>query len=52
LLAVGYLDPASPKKLMARLRLLVQRAAPTPSEVHILRGVARAVLRALQQRNG
>ncbi|TSE19053.1 tRNA (cytidine/uridine-2'-O-)-methyltransferase TrmJ [Tepidimonas alkaliphilus] len=44
LLAVGYLDPASPKKLMARLRLLVQRAAPTASEVHILRGVARAIL--------
>lgn len=52
LLAVGYLDPASPKKLMARLRLLVQRAAPTASEVHILRGVARAVIAAARRRSG
>lgn len=44
LVAVGYLDPAAPKKLMPRLRLLFQRAAPTASEVHILRGVARAMI--------
>jgi len=44
LVAVGFLDPAAPKKLMPRLRLLFQRAAPTPSEVHILRGVARAMI--------
>lgn len=52
LLAVGYLDPASPKKLMARLRLLLQRARPTDAEVHILRGVARAVIEATRRRNG
>ena len=46
LVAVGYLDPAAPKKLMPRLRLLFQRAAPTASEVHILRGVARAMIAA------
>ena len=39
---IGYLDPAAPKKLMPRLRRLVQRAAPTDEEVHILRGIARA----------
>ncbi|MDW8336272.1 MAG: RNA methyltransferase [Tepidimonas sp.] len=52
LLAVGYLDAASPKKLMARLRLLVQRAAPTATEVHILRGVARAVIEAARRHSG
>lgn len=46
LVAVGFLDPAAPKKLMPRLRLLFQRAEPTPSEVHILRGVARAMIAA------
>lgn len=40
---VGFLDPASPKKLMVRLLRLVQRAEPTAVEVHILRGIARAV---------
>jgi tRNA/rRNA methyltransferase len=45
LVAVQYLDPAAPKKLLPRLRRLLQRAQPTEAEVHILRGVARAVLR-------
>ncbi|TSE30898.1 tRNA (cytidine/uridine-2'-O-)-methyltransferase TrmJ [Tepidimonas thermarum] len=44
LVAVGFLDPAAPKKLMPRLRRLLQRAAPTVPEVHILRGVARAMI--------
>jgi len=44
LTAVGFLDPATPKKLMPRLRRLLLRAAPTVSEVHILRGVARAMI--------
>jgi tRNA/rRNA methyltransferase len=43
LTAVGYFDPAVPRKLMPRLRRLVNRAAPTTDEVHILRGIARAV---------
>jgi len=40
---IGFLDPAAPKKLMPRLRRLLQRAALTDEEVHILRGIARAV---------
>ncbi len=48
--AIGFLNPAAPKKLMPRLRRLLLRAAPTTSEVHILRGVARAVIDAAQGR--
>jgi tRNA/rRNA methyltransferase len=42
--AIGFLDPAAPKKLMPRLNQLFNRAAVTQEEVHILRGVAKAVL--------
>lgn len=44
LVEIGYLDPAAPKKLMPRLNQLLNRAQPTEEEVHILRGVARAVM--------
>jgi tRNA/rRNA methyltransferase len=44
LVAVGFLDPAAPKKLMPRLNQLFNRAQPTPEEIHILRGVAKAML--------
>jgi tRNA/rRNA methyltransferase len=44
LVAIGFLDPAAPKKLMPRLNQLFNRAAVTQEEVHILRGVAKAVL--------
>jgi tRNA/rRNA methyltransferase len=44
LVAVDFLDPAAPKKLMPRLQQLFNRAAPTPEEIHILRGVAKAML--------
>ena len=44
LVGIGFLDPASPKKLLPRLNQLFNRARLTPEEVHILRGVARAVL--------
>jgi tRNA/rRNA methyltransferase len=40
---IGFLDPASPKKLMPRLNQLLNRAALTVDEVHVLRGIARAV---------
>lgn len=43
LAAVGFLDPAAPKKLMPRLNQLFNRAQLTSDEVHILRGVARAM---------
>jgi tRNA/rRNA methyltransferase len=43
LIDIGYLDPAVPRKLMPRLQQLVNRAQLTAEEVHILRGVARAV---------
>jgi tRNA/rRNA methyltransferase len=39
---IGYLDPSAPKKLLPRLRRLMQRAELTQQEVHILRGIARA----------
>ena len=41
---IGYLDPAAPKKLMPRLNQLFNRAQLTDEEVHILRGIARAML--------
>ncbi|OAD43633.1 rRNA methyltransferase [Hydrogenophaga crassostreae] len=46
LVAVDFLDPDAPKKLMPRLNQLFNRAAPSEEEIHILRGVAKAMLRA------
>jgi tRNA/rRNA methyltransferase len=43
LVDIGFLDPAAPKKLMPRLQQLINRAQLTQEEVHILRGIARAV---------
>lgn len=43
LVDIDFLDPAVPRKLMPRLRQLLNRAQLTDEEVHILRGVARAV---------
>ena len=43
LVHLGYLDPASPKKLMPRLNQLFNRAGVTKEEVHLLRGIARAI---------
>jgi tRNA/rRNA methyltransferase len=40
---IGFLDPAVPRKLLPRLHQLLNRAQLTDEEVHILRGVARAV---------
>lgn len=42
---IGFLDPAAPKKLMPRLNQLLNRAVLTEEEVHILRGIARTLLR-------
>ncbi len=41
---IGFLDPAAPKKLMPRLNQLFNRAHLSPEEIHILRGVAKAML--------
>jgi tRNA/rRNA methyltransferase len=43
LVQIGFLDPAAPKKLMPRLQQLALRAGLSEQEVHILRGIARAV---------
>lgn len=43
LIDIGYLDPATPKKLMPRLQQLLHRAALREEEVHILRGIAKTV---------
>ena len=40
---IGFLDPAAPKRLMPRLQQLLNRAQLTREELHILRGIARAV---------
>jgi tRNA/rRNA methyltransferase len=43
LLRLGYFDPQTPRKLIARLHRLANRAQLTQDELQILRGVARAV---------
>jgi tRNA/rRNA methyltransferase len=43
LVDIGFLDPAAPKKLMPRLNQLFNRAQLSPEEIHILRGVAKAM---------
>ncbi|GKS90623.1 RNA methyltransferase [Acidovorax sp. SUPP2539] len=48
LVDIGFLDPAAPKKLMPRLNQLFNRAQLTPEEIHILRGVAKAMTGAAQ----
>ncbi|WIT11231.1 RNA methyltransferase [Paucibacter sediminis] len=49
---IGYLDPAAPKKLMPRLNQLFNRAQLTAEEVHIWRGIARAMLAKQQAGKG
>jgi tRNA/rRNA methyltransferase len=51
LVDIGFLDPTAPKKLMPRLNQLFNRAQPTPEEVHILRGVAKAMADAAKKTN-
>jgi tRNA/rRNA methyltransferase len=41
LVAIGFLDPQAPKKLMPRLNQLFNRAGVTQEEIHILRGIAK-----------
>ena len=44
LVDIGFLDPAAPKKLMPRLNQLFNRADLSQEEIHILRGVAKAMI--------
>ena len=48
LIEIGFLDPEAPKKLMPRLNQLFNRANLSPEEIHILRGVAKAMIEAAQ----
>lgn len=41
LVAIGYLDPAEPKRLMPRLRRLLSRTRLEGSEVDLLRGICK-----------
>ena len=45
LVHIEFLDPAAPKKLIPRLNQLFNRAELTQEEVHLLRGIARHMLR-------
>ena len=49
LVAIEYLDPAAPKKLLPRLNHLFNRAGVTPEEIHILRGISKAMLQAAER---
>ncbi|MBS7808463.1 RNA methyltransferase [Variovorax sp. PCZ-1] len=46
LVHLQFLDPDAPKKLMPRLNDLLNRAQLREEEIHILRGIAKAVLEA------
>ena len=46
LVAIDFLDPDHPKKLMPRLRRLFSRAQLETEEVNILRGIARQIVKA------
>src|SRR5690606_14108897 len=50
LVAIGFLDPAAPKKLMPRLNQSFNRAQPTLEEIHILRGVAKSMAEAARRK--
>jgi tRNA/rRNA methyltransferase len=45
--AIGYLDPAEPKRLMQRLAGLFARTEITQKEVDIVRGIAKQILKQL-----
>ncbi len=45
LLEIGFLDPKQYRTMITRLRRLLNRAAPSESEIHILRGILSAVQR-------
>jgi tRNA/rRNA methyltransferase len=52
LTAIGFLDPSAPMNLMPRLNQLFNRAGVTPEEIHILRGIAKAMAQAAESPKG
>lgn len=50
LIAVKFLDPAHPKKLVPRMQHLLQRSGLSQDEVDMLRGLCTAMIKAAQQR--
>lgn len=48
LVAIEFLDPENPKKLMPRLKRLFSRTQLETEEVNILRGIARQILKKVQ----
>jgi tRNA (cytidine32/uridine32-2'-O)-methyltransferase len=49
LLEIKFLNPKQPKRLMARLRRLFNRARPDQNEINILRGILTATQEAAEQ---
>jgi tRNA/rRNA methyltransferase len=52
LVATGFLDPQAPKKLMPRLNQLLNRAQLRTEEIHLLRGIAKAMLATADRAQG
>jgi tRNA/rRNA methyltransferase len=52
LIALDFLDPANPKKLMSRLRRMFARAGLEREEVNIVRGIAKHILLNAKGRDG
>ncbi|CAB3803195.1 tRNA (cytidine/uridine/adenosine-2'-O-)-methyltransferase TrmJ [Paraburkholderia ultramafica] len=52
LVAIEFLDPANPKKLMSRLRRLFARSGLEREEVNIVRGIARHILLKTNRKDG
>lgn len=50
LLDIGFMNPAQPKRLMARMRRLFNRARPDQNEINILRGILTASQRSAGKR--
>lgn len=52
LIHLGFLNPASPKKLMPRIKRMFARGGLETEEVNILRGIARQIMQAEPGRRG
>ena len=50
--AVGAHNPAEPKRLMQRVRRMINRAAPTQTEIDLLRGITAAIIESRSDRAG